>query len=693
MKTYKTIIISALIISTLGIVGCNDLLDKEPYDISPTAFFDTQEQLDAYAIGRYGMLGGTTGYSIGNGANGDNDTDNQTAGGSNLWLPGQLRVPSNTTSAGSKNWNWGDLYTINYFFDEVLPKYEAGSISGDMNQIEHYIGEMYFFRALFYYNRLKQIGDAPIILSTLPDQVDPLLKASVRQPRNMVARQILTDLDFAIKLLSATPIGGNNRLGKNVALLFKSRVALYEASWEKNFAGTAFVPNGAGWTGAAAHPNYEYDAAAEINFFLDESLKAAEAVADVITLAKNPVGWDYTNNSAMGNEYYDMFAMDGLGLNSYSEVLLFRSYDKGLGQSHNMGYYIRGGGGTGYNHQYMQNFLMANGLPIYAAGSGYKLNAETEVNDMKIGRDARFQLFVQAPGEILNNGQSTNYTNMTRPVPALVIGDSKSTTGYTIKKRASHDAGQWEGGTSGTIGDIIFRGVEAHLNYIEAYYLKNGSVGGKADIYWRAIRARANVDTDYMKTIEATNMNEEAKVDLAAYTAGQLVDATLYNIRRERRSEFIAEGYRWDDLKRYRAMDQLISGQVFIPQGFNLWEHYYTVKDNNFYENDGTGDLRLKQFPAGGANVSENKDFQTVKGVTMDGKYLYPFRVFEKNLYFNGYTFHPAHYLEAIGVEQIRNATAIVPGENFDISKSVVYQNPGWGVEAEGLPQSIPGFQ
>ncbi len=36
-------------------------------------------------------------------------------------------------------------------------------------------------------------------------------------------------------------------------------------------------------------------------------------------------------------------------------------------------------------------------------------------------------------------------------------------------------------------------------------------------------------------------MQEEAKWDFAAHSHGKLVDATTYNIRRERRDEFIGE--------------------------------------------------------------------------------------------------------------------------------------------------------
>ena len=64
-----------------------------------------------------------------------------------------------------------------------------------------------------------------------------------------------------------------------------------------------------------------------------------------------------------------------------------------------------------------------------------------------------------------------------------------------------------------------------------------------------------------------------------------MVDATLYNIRRERRCEFIAEGMRWDDLKRWRSWDRLFT-EPYIVEGINFWDEAYKLyttvdKDGN----------------------------------------------------------------------------------------------------------------
>ena len=69
-------------------------------------------------------------------------------------------------------------------------------------------------------------------------------------------------------------------------------------------------------------------------------------------------------------------------------------------------------------------------------------------------------------------------------------------------------------------------------------------------------------------------MAKEAETDWGAYSAGQVIDATRYNIRRERRCELMAEGLRSMDLHRWRAMDQMITKPYHIL-GMNLWQEMY----------------------------------------------------------------------------------------------------------------------
>lgn len=69
---------------------------------------------------------------------------------------------------------------------------------------------------------------------------------------------------------------------------------------------------------------------------------------------------------------------------------------------------------------------------------------------------------------------------------------------------------------------MIFRAAEAYLNYIEADYVKNGNLDANSQKYWKALRQRAGVDTDYQKTIAATDLSKED--DLAKYSGATMVD-------------------------------------------------------------------------------------------------------------------------------------------------------------------------
>ena len=300
---------------------------------------------------------------------------------------------------------------------------------------------------------------------------------------------------------------------------------------------------------------------------------------------------------------------------------------------------------------------MKNGLPIYASGSGYQ--GDADLTTVKVDRDERLQLFMRVPGDYLAVTQQDN------SYPDIInsVTERKAVTGYNVKKGLNGDAKYLTDAVLTEAGCIVFRAAEAYLNYIEACYVKNNSLDSDADRYWKALRARAGVSENYNATIAATDLTKEN--DWAVYSAGQKVDATLYNIRRERRCEFIAEGMRNNDLRRWRAMDQLRNYQI---EGMNLWTSMY---DKNTYKNtDGTS--KLIALPAASPNIS-------AKTLSV---YIRPYQIIQQNnLYYNGITWTKAHYLSPIGFENFLRTS-----KGGNVATSVIYQNPGWPVQADGIP-------
>lgn len=644
--------------SLTSLTACNDYLDVVPESsITPESFFNAEADLSAYSINLYNSVfsyisPGTYGLSIF--AN-DNATDNQAAVGySTRWVPGEWLVPS---SGGE--WDFGSIRNCNYFLDKVLPKYNSGSISGGEANIRHYIGEVYLMRAQLYFNKLQSIGDCPIIETALPDDKDILMEASKRRPRHLVARFILSDLDKAIEYLSETAPGGKNRVSKDVAYLLRSRVALYEGTWLKHHAGTAFVPGGSGWPGSDAE---DFNSQTEISYFLGEAMKSAQAVGDklVNNLVENTDEAEGMNAAfASLNPYYTMFC--DTDMEGYSEVLMWREYNESLGVTHNIQMQLqRNGGGSGWTRGLVNSYLMRNGLPIYADGSGYDPEWEKEgVKATLQNRDSRIQIFTKKDGDIENytSAGTINYADL----EWVVKGNSETrmVTGYAIKKGKHYDDYMASLHHKGTTGSIVFRGTEALLNYMEACYELNGNIDATADKYWKALRTRAKVNPDYTITIAATDMSKEAEGDWGAYSKGALVDATLYNIRRERRNELIGEGMRWADLKRWRACDQIDGYQI---EGMRYWGSAY----EGTWTDDNDGNDLVKVDVEGGAGNMSSKE--------ISGVYIRPYQISKiNNSVFEGYKFTPAHYLTPLAQSVFRKSSA-----DGSLDNSVVYQNPGW---------------
>ncbi len=676
-----------------GMASCDDYLDiTPPSQISPELYFSNADQLAAYTINYYkssdvdGGRGSNLFPHFGNGGsayvfflNGDEGTDNE--GGTNgRFFDGTTHVQVGT-SGGS--WNFYMINELNYFFDNVLPKFENNEISGDPTLVKHYIGEAYMLRATEYFRRLRWMGDFPILTTCQEMDKEVLVEASKRQPRNMVARFILSDLDKAIELLSDGAATGRTRITKDAAYLFKSRVALYEATFEKYFAGTPFVPDkAAGWPGATKDYNadFVYENTAEVNFFLDEALAAAKYVIDkypnLATNSKKMIG---DNKDAFPvNQYYDMFATQDPS--AIKEVIMYRAYDLDVAGGHAYNQYIRGG--RGYTQEFANCFLMTNGLPIYASNSGYA--GDDFVADTKKNRDWRWQLFMKAPNEYIYEGEDQrvgegkkNKKDAELKAPAFISGgvDVTTSTGYTKGKGWAKNA-QWSKGGWDLTAAIIFRASEAYLNYIEAAYERFGdALNSDAWAAWGKLRDRAGLPTDAKITINATDLDQEelASHDFALYSGGnRITSKVLYNIRRERRCELISEGLRWDDLVRWRAFDQLKT-QRYFKHGCKIFGpmlDWFTQKSG------APSKLVWDNADENKNNVSNPADVEG--GLNGNPEYFSLLRVSKASEWYNsGFSWRMAHYLDPIAESHFLESS--VDGSSKETSP--IYQNPYWGTE------------
>lgn len=658
--TVRGALSATLCMTALALASCNDFLEQEPpSNLTPEGFYTTEAQAQAVANRLYQDVLPYHGRWDYGWYIQDNNTDNQISlspdnkFGSGLWK----------TSNTNDNWNWNDVRNVNYQLNALLTKYKAGLISGQDATVRQYIGEVYFMRAYAYFELLQKFGDLPIITEALPDNEAILVAASKRRPRNEVSRFIINTLDSAITFLKEDFDSKHLRVSTDAARLLKSRVALYEGSWLTNFKGTPFVPLGNGWPGAAKDYNkdYQYPSGSidnEAKYFFETAVAAAQEVAEkykgrlVTNTGKIP-----QSLTDPENPYFNIWGTTDMS--ATPEVLLWRQYSRSLGVSNNVEVAVQAGNiGTGFTRALIESYLMKDGKPIYASDYAYE---DTSLAKVATNRDPRLTIFLKVPG------QTNCFKNMTstedhfvefEPVPRITdkVQTTGFVTGYTIRKGGTFDKALTANGGSENALEV-FRATEALLNYIEAEYMLTKDINaGKIMEYWKTVREKAGFDgtaTDPNITIAATDMSKETR-DWGAYTAGELLtDKVLYNIRRERRSELLAEGLRWMDLQRWRSLDQMIATPVHA-EGIHLWN---TVMEK-WYTNlisDGTSK----------ANVS-SKDLS---------EYYRPHEVVMTNNNFkNGLTWHLAHYLDPLPLRQF----LLTADNHATIANSPLYQNPYW---------------
>lgn len=622
--------IFALVLAGMCFTACNDFLDREPKDFGDENSYYKSSSDFCIAVNKFYEFLPKNSELWGGIYSEDNNSDNQAAGGANaLFYRGNKLTPKMGKS--TSEWNFENLRGINFFINKAEERMAAGGVNGSEALANHYLGEGYFFRAYDYFRLLRNYGDVPVLTKMMPDNLSELVEASVRQPRNEVARFILSDLDRAAELLQPTaPESG--RVYRDVALALKARVALYEASWERYHAGTCFVPGNEKWVGKTTWPDFKFKAGsaeAEVNFFLEEAMKAAELVADAYPLS---------------DDYAGMFNRWETDFPAGHEVIFARYYKSGV-LSHSCSSYLSGGGNCNATRAAVDSYLMTNGLPIYASGSNY---AGDQIGYYQFqNRDERLSASVRPPGSILepyigSDGRTHNDTIYYHRPNILNTGNEKATTGFELNKYVSNDRTQKTQYMCTTAVPLI-RAAECYLVYMEASYMLTGRIDTKAGQYWKALRKRAGVDEDYNKTIAATDLDKEN--DLAVWSHAVKVDATLYNIRRERRCELFAEGLRLDDLKRWRALDMMVDYQ---PEGINLWD---------------------KQWEMWGQAIRSS----TAVSPSSVSKYIRPLQRSAGANAYEGYNFPKPHYLEPIPLSEFKF------GET-----TTLYQNPGWPSTADG---------
>ncbi|HEX8039069.1 MAG TPA: RagB/SusD family nutrient uptake outer membrane protein [Chryseosolibacter sp.] len=465
-----------------GLFGCQDDLNLQPIDkLSPATAFNTEKDLQLYANSFYTIL--PTGDEI---VRGDALSDFLVGRSLSNYISGSF------TSSEATGWSWGDLRNINYF----LEHYQNAVVTEEARN--HYAGLARFFRAWFYFDKVKRFGDVPWYDKTM-DVNDPDLYKP-RDSRAFVMDKVLEDLDFACANIRSQKDNTSSQVTRWVALAFKSRVCLFEGTFRK-------YHTESGLTGTA-------------DAWLNEAALAAREVMD---------GKQYKINTASPAElsYRSLFVNE---TPNSTEVMLAAVNSLSLRVFNDANWYWTSatyGGRYSFTKTFINTYLNSDGSRFTDAPGFMEIPFQTEVK----GRDLRLQ-------------QTIRMGNYKRDGVAAPPDFTYTYTGYQPIKLAV-DSKETDGRAENHNSLPIIRYAEVLLNYAEAQAELQAFTSADWDATIKLLRARAGITN--------TAMPASADPYLIDNYYPDVTDAVLLEIRRERAIELALEGFRYGDLLRWKA--------------------------------------------------------------------------------------------------------------------------------------------
>ena len=507
----KNIILYSFIALLSGTAGCSDMLDEYPLDaISPETYYNNADELRSATNQFYGMFpGAASGYT-------------ESADVVCIFnLPAEVQgIRTVPTSGGG--WNWEYLRAVNFYLSHSVR-------CDDVDAREHFDGIARFFRAYFYFEKVKRFGEVPWfdreLSSTDPELFRP------RDSRDFIMDKILDDLTYAINNISDKKDLYN--VTHWTALALKSRICLFEGTFRKYH----------------GIPGYEK--------FLNECATASKLFIDNAPYAIYQTG---------AQPYRDLFS----SMNAIEEeVILARDYDRSQNVMHeaNANTLSPTYGRPGMNKKIVNSYLMTNG-DRFTDQPGYET---MQYYDEMQNRDPRLTQTVVGPGYMRINSDAVSSPNF-----------GASTTGYQITKWVTDASGDGYLGSSNDY--ILFRAAEVYLNYAEAKAELGTLTQEDLKISIKKIRDRVgmpNIDMD------AANANPDPY--LCALESGyQNVTGpnkgVILEIRRERTIELLLEGFRYYDIIRWKEgkmFEQPFLGMYFPGLTQGSGDNRYDVFDMN----------------------------------------------------------------------------------------------------------------
>lgn len=402
-------------------------------------------------------------------------------------------------------WSMSTLRSINIMIDRVENRMENILSAEAYN---HWMGIGRFFRGVRYSELVFAYGDVPYYDHVVNDvDKDNLYKP--RTPRNEVMDAVYDDLKFALANVRLND--GDQSVNRYIVAGYISRIALYEGTWQK----------------------YYYKNNAQAEKFLTFAMEAAEYVMN-------------SGKYAIDTDFRSIFTSNELKNNK--ECILYRNYDDAVRIMHSVAHYnnpttsINYGGTTAL----LKSFICVDGKVWQ--NSDVEGADDFRISNLVKTRDSRFEgTFYDKPNSFARG--SFLFPIKFYPRYGVKEAEEQGSTPQELK-----------GGQNITDAPIL-RYAEILLNWIEAK-AELASIGGDAV-------TQADLDKT-INVIRNRPLAPEAIEKGVQKTAPMILDALpddpnrdydvsslIWEIRRERRMEFIFENARLIDLKRWYKLDYM----------------------------------------------------------------------------------------------------------------------------------------
>lgn len=538
---YLRIALAGLLLTN---VSCNSLVDMKPInEISDADYWKTADQFKLAANEFYTYLRTFTDV-INDNPHSDRRSDIVYSTGGSVFSNG-----SNTIPASDGNWNtaYARVRATNYLLDKANTYSQSA-------EIQKYVAEAKFFRAYTYFDLLQQFGGVPIV-SKLLTTTSPEL-TSPRNTRDEVIDFIIQDLEAAIAILpteNAIAASDKGRIGKGAAQAFLGRVTLYEGTWQKSRGN-----------------------ATRANTLLDKSIANSDEVI-------KSTQYELFAPLALGDSAQKyMFILENQQSNpanitkaANKEYILANRYDFTSRQIRFNITHTLLNNVVWITRKFATMYLSKDGLPIEKSPlfKGFATTTSEFEN-----RDNRMKYNMMLDGKQYfdneNPGARTTWKGDAAEI-ALSRGKHKSNTasGYGNQKFCTER--RLDDNQEGYDFPVI-RYAEVLLNYAEAVYERNGTI--------------SDVDLDKSLNLVRNRVNKLMPKLSNAFAQTNGLDLRT-EIRRERTIELYLEGFRRDDLIRWKTaeieMPKPIEGITWTGTAY---ETYWTGIKNNIVN----GNFRLE---------------------------------------------------------------------------------------------------